>query len=91
MRTHSLAPWLLAFLLAGCAQKQAPVDMLPVVDPTSGNPKAETTALEADKIRSQYDDCIKKLGVGNPGCEELQWMYDDVKVRHDAVARKKAP
>jgi hypothetical protein len=91
MRTNYMALWLLAAWLAGCAQQQ-PVDMLPMVDPAGSGPKAETQALEADQIRKDYDDCIKKLGPQDASCQELQWMYDDVKERFDAAAaRKKAP
>lgn len=90
MRFNSMAPWILTALLAGCAEQQ-PVDMLPVLDPTSGGRKAETAALEVDQIRKDYDDCIRKLGPEHASCQELQWMYDDARQHFDAAARNKAP
>jgi hypothetical protein len=86
MRIHSMAPWLLATLLAGCAD-QSPTDPLPVVDPTSGGPKAENQALETDQIRQEYDACIRKLGPQNASCQELKWMYDDARQHFDAARR----
>jgi hypothetical protein len=75
--------------LAACTSKQ-PVDPLPVLNPAGASPTAGDAALEANQVRKEYDACIKKYGVKNPACQELEWTYEDAKTQYDA-AKKRAP
>lgn len=88
MRPTLLALPICFGLLAGCGPKP-PLDPLPVLAPTA-NPNAADAALEANQIRRQYDDCIKRLGSKAPACQDLEWTYQDAKSRYDAAAAGKA-
>lgn len=73
MRNFSMASWIMAAMLAGCAETQ------PVFDPIGEGYSGDNAALELDQIEQEYEECVSRLNADHPACRQLQWMYDDAR------------